>query len=82
MPTKAQIEATWERTPKVRGKDPDLYRRDSMGNEIYKPSYGKQSEKGWEVDHKNPKANDGTDHGRNLQALQWEANRKKSDKVN
>ena len=46
---------------------------------IYKPSYGKQSEMGWELDHKFPKSKGGTDSSRNLQAVQWEENRKKSD---
>lgn len=80
MPPKKQIEATWNKAATVRGKDPELYRRDVEGNVVYKPSYGKQSEMGWEIDHKNPIANGGSDHGRNLQILQTAANREKSDK--
>jgi hypothetical protein len=33
----------------VRGKDPDLYRKDKLGNVIYKPSYGKKSPMGWKL---------------------------------
>jgi len=34
-------EWAWEKAQKVRGKSPELYRRDEAGNELYKPSYGK-----------------------------------------
>ena len=47
---------------------------------MYKSSYGKQSEMGWEVDHRHPKSKGGTESPRNLQAVQWEENRLKSDK--
>lgn len=73
------IEWAWNKASKVRGKGADLYRRDELGNEIYKPSYGKGGEKSWEIDHRNPVSKGGTDHRRNLRALQTDANRKKSD---
>ena len=79
--SKKDKEWAWEQAAKVRGKNPDQYRRDEMGNEIYKPSYGKDGEKSWEIDHRNPVANGGTDHRRNLRALQAEANRNKSDNI-
>ncbi len=47
---------------------------------MYKPSYGRQSEMGWEIDHKHPISKGGTDTPNNLHAVQWEENRKKSDK--
>ena len=80
MVSKKDIENAWNKASKVRGKNPDLYRRDVKGNELYKPSYGKQGVKSWEIDHKKPKAKGGSDHQRNLQILQTKANRKKSDK--
>ena len=70
----------WNKCSKVRGKNPDLFRRDEQGNEIYKPSYGKNGEKSWEIDHRRPKSKGGSDSRRNLRALQSAANRKKSDK--
>lgn len=79
MATKKQIEDTWGKAQAIRGKSPDTWRKDSEGNKIRKGSYGTIGEFGWEVDHKNPIANGGTDNPRNLQALHWEANRKKSD---
>lgn len=80
MVSKTDREKAWAKAPKVRGKNPDLYRRDAKGNELYKHSYGKQGPKSWEIDHKKPKAKGGSNHQRNLQILQTKANRKKSDK--
>lgn len=75
-----RIDQVWDKGKRVRGKDPNLYRRDGEGNVIYRHSYGKQSDMAWEVDHSKPKAKGGTDHLNNLNPLQWEANREKSDK--
>ena len=80
MANKQQKETAWNKAQPIKGKNPDLYRKDPYGNTMYKPSYGKQSEMGWEVDHKYPVAKGGTDSSRNLQAVQWEENRSKSDK--
>ena len=74
------VEAAWKRATSIRGKDPETWRRDETGNMIRRGSYGTQGEYGWEIDHRNPKANEGTEHSRNLRALHWEANRKKGDK--
>lgn len=72
-------EVAWENAHEIRGKNSELYRKDDYGNVIYKPSYGKQSDMGWKIDHKHPKSKGGTDNSRNLQAVQWEENRKKLD---
>ena len=77
MANQQTIDTTWDKSQKVRGKNPDLYRKDAYGNMMYYPSYGKTSNMGWELDHKNPLANGGTDSIRNLQAMQWDENRKK-----
>ena len=75
MASKKDMKATWEKAATIRGKNRDTWRRDAEGNKIRRGSYGTRGEYGWEVDHKNPKAKDGSDHGRNLQALHWKANR-------
>ena len=80
MASKKDIENAWNNANIIRGKNPDVYRKDKYGNEIYKSSYGKTSNMGWEIAHKHPIAKDGTNSPRNLQAVQWEENRKKSDK--
>ena len=69
----------WAQADKIRGKNPDLYRRDAMGNTLYYPNHGKYSEMGWHIDHIKPQAAGGTDSPRNLQVLQAAANIKKSD---
>lgn len=73
-------EEVWGKGKKIRSKDPNLYRKDDLGNEIYYPSYGKNSDKGWEIDHSKPVSKGGTDHLNNLRPLKTSANRKKSDK--
>ena len=45
-----KLDKIWEKGAKVRGKKADLYRKDSEGKIIYKPSYGKSSNMGWEVE--------------------------------
>ena len=80
MATKEQRNTAWNNAKPIKGKNPDVYRQDAYGNTIYKSSYGKQSEMGWEVDHKHPVSKGGSDRANNLQALQWEENRIKSNK--
>ena len=80
MATKRQREIAWNNAKNIRGKNPNLFRRDRLGNEIYKPAYGRQGPKSWEVDHSRPKSKGGTDSSRNLQALQTRANRRKGNK--
>jgi len=80
MPSKKLIEEVWEKAQEIRGKNPEVWRRDTEGNKIRKPSYGTEGEFGWEIDHKKPIEKGGTDNPRNLQPLHWEENRKKSDK--
>ncbi len=76
--SKKRIQEVWDKAKKVRGKNPNLYRKDACGNVIYRHSYGKQSPMAWEMDHIVPKAKGGTNKTSNLQPLQWQANRTKS----
>lgn len=80
MANQKQVDDAWDGASTIKGEDPAVWRKDEMGNKIRRASYGTNGEYGWEIDHRNPVANGGTDHGRNLRALHWEANRKKSDK--
>lgn len=80
MATKKQQQVAWNNANRIKGKNPDVYRQDAYGNTIYKSSYGKKSDMGWEVDHKHPVSKGGTDCDKNLHAVQWEENRIKSDK--
>ena len=68
-------DAVWQQCIPVKGKNPDLYRRDAAGTPIYYNSYGKNSSMGWEIDHRLPKSRGGSNSFDNLQALQTSTNR-------
>lgn len=80
MASKKQINQAWEKAERIRGKNPDVWRKDKYGNEIRRHSYGTSGNYGWEVDHKKPKSKGGTDKPQNIQPLHWKKNREKSDK--
>lgn len=79
MATKDQKEKAWDNAKVVRGKDPALYRQDPYGNVMYRPSHGKSSEMGWDVDHIKPVSRGGSHATKNLQALSTSVNRSKGD---
>ena len=68
--------AVWNKAARVRGKNSSLYRKDPYGNEIYRPSHGKNTPKGWQIDHIKPKSKGGSNALRNLQALKSSVNRR------
>jgi len=80
MASQKEINCVWNKAKPIRGQNPDVYRKDDLGNKIRKASYGTQGEYGWEIDHKNPISKGGSDSLRNLRPLQWQENREKSDK--
>ncbi|MBE6462194.1 MAG: HNH endonuclease [Alphaproteobacteria bacterium] len=75
------ISKVWSKAATVRGKNPNLYRRDPYNNIMYKPSYGKASEMGWEIDHIKPVSRGGSDSIYNLQALNTSINRSKGNSL-
>lgn len=75
------IKEVWNKAAKIRGKNPDVWRKDVYGNKIRLSSYGTVGEYGWEIDHKNPKDKGGSNQKRNLQPLHWEENREKGSKT-
>jgi 5-methylcytosine-specific restriction endonuclease McrA len=81
MATQSQINKTWNNAKTIRGKNSDMYRQDPYGKKMYKYSYGKSSEMGWEVDHIKPSNKGGSDATRNLQALNTSVNRSKGDSL-
>lgn len=75
--SKEQLDQIFAKGKPVPGKDPDRYRTDACGNEIYRQSYGKETPMGWEVDHSYPKDKGGSDSMRNLRPLQSSENSRK-----
>lgn len=75
-----RLNQIWDKGQTIRGKNPDLYRQDKYGNMMYKPSYGKTSAMGWNVDHSKPQALGGTDHLNNLQPMNSRENSSKGKK--
>ena len=73
-------EKVWAKGKKVRGKNPNLYRKDKFNSVIFKTSYGKRTSMGWEIDHSVPLKKGGTNTLRNLQPLHWLNNRLKGTK--
>lgn len=75
-----EIERVWNKAIIIAGEDPAVYRQDYAGAWIKRDEYGNTgSSLGWEIDHRNPVANDGSDDLSNLDPLQWNNNRTKSD---
>lgn len=79
--TPQEVEMVWRKATVVPGVDPSLRRLDACGAWIDRYLYGvtTQHGTGWEIDHIVPVSRGGGDHLTNLQPLQWENNRAKSD---
>jgi len=76
----SKIQSVWNKAKTIRGKEPNLYRKDSCNKIIYRHSYGLTSDMGWEIDHIIPLSKGGSNDLSNLQALHWQGNRQKGTK--
>ena len=71
------VNKIWSKGKEIPGKDPNFVRQDACGTSMKKDDYGnRDSQQGWEIDHKDPQSGDDLS---NLQPLQWENNLDKSD---
>ena len=80
--TEEEKREIWNKGEIVPGYDKNIWRKDQCGALIKWNCYGDRSSQtncGWEIDHRNPVANGGTDDLWNLDPLQWNNNRSKSD---
>lgn len=73
------INAIWRRAKEVNGYNPEIWRQDFAGAWIRRDLYGLRHEFGWEIDHIKPVSKGGTNDIKNLIALHWENNNRKSD---
>jgi HNH endonuclease len=77
--TTAEIDAVWRKGKVVPGYDSAVLRKDACNAWIRRSEYGQETENGWEIDHLRPVSQGGGDQLANLQPLQWQNNRHKSD---
>lgn len=74
------VQKIWDKGNIIPGYAPSEWRCDTCGNYMFRGDYGDTNSRyGWEVDHIKPIAEGGGDDLGNLQPLQWENNRAKSD---
>ncbi len=73
------IQKVWEKGKCIEGYNSSRWRQDFAGAWIRRDLYGIETDFGWEIDHLKPSALEGSDDISNLNPLQWENNRYKSD---
>jgi len=72
--------AVWQKGRVIPEFDPKVWRHDSLGSVMNYSEHGNiNSKHGWEIDHIKPTSKGGLNTIDNIQPLQWENNRTKSD---
>lgn len=77
------VQKVWEKGTVVPGYDPNKYRKDKCGawmqRDLRSGNHKTALSLEWEIDHRQPKDENGGDELSNLQPLQWENNRHKDN---
>ncbi len=74
------IDSVWDKAKVQNNNDKDTWRKDYAGAWINKSAYGNtNSDYGWEIDHKKPSSQGGSNNLSNLEPLHWQNNRTKGD---
>lgn len=80
--TEATKKLVWNKGVSIPGYSQDEWRRDKCGTAMQYSQHGnRDSTYGWEIDHINPVANNGSDDLSNLQPMNWANNASKGDKL-
>ena len=81
--TESQKRDTWKKGNIILGRPSSEWRKDKCGKVMKWSEHGnRNSNYGWEIDHKRPVVHGGTDVSDNLQPLHWKNNMSKGDKLN
>jgi len=72
-------QACWEKAEKIKGRDPDRWRRDPLGNVVFRKLVGCSGCLCHDYDHIHPYSKGGKSTVENCQVLQGAANRAKSN---
>lgn len=77
--TQQLLDDVWAKAEPIRGYDSNVWRQDFAKAWINKNAYGTTGPYGWEIDHRKPQSQGGSDSLANLFPCQWENNRTKGD---
>ncbi len=70
--SKNKINEVFRKCKKIKNQDPNLWRKDRFGREIYRPAYGDfNSDYGWNIHHKNGNPRNNTIE--NLEAIHYDS---------
>jgi len=76
---KEKIMKVWEKSTKVKGYNPDMWRKDFAGAWMRRIDYGQHTMYGWTVNRLCPASQGGSTDIENLNAMHWKNELSKAD---